>query len=323
MTTRVSNPLPARLDHIGLIFAEPAAAAERLSRILGLPILERRAPWAAGSPALRIGEVWLEFLSPDHPTATQPAREGLHHLGLAVEDPAAQLTACQAGGIALEDAGAASRMTGGATGFLNPAQTAGIRLRFVPDVAGETDSPASSAGLERIDHIGVASADNAVARSVFSGQLGFPVESSQLDSEGRITLESFASDKYGVVYHTRPPEWLGGLHVLFITVGDCELELLQDLSESAAGAGGSAYAGSTKRDQSAIARFVQARGPGLHHIAVKVADMDRALAHAAANGAVLLDERGRPGSRRAQIAFLHPKSASGVLVHFVQREVLD
>ena len=60
--------------------------------------------------------------------------------------------------------------------------------------------------VERIDHIGVACEDNRAAGAVFTGRLGCPVESTQTDFEIAQAIESFTSDKYGVVYHSRPPD---------------------------------------------------------------------------------------------------------------------
>ena len=78
-------------------------------------------------------------------------------------------------------------------------------------------------------------------------------------------------------------------------------------------------AGSTRQDQGAIARFVASRGRGLHHLALKTSDIDALLARLAAAGRPLIDVRGRPGSRRARIGFLHPRALGGVLLHFVER----
>src|SRR3546814_11820049 len=93
-------------------------------------------------------------------------------------------------------------------------------------------SATTDSSVAGFDHIGVASADNAAAVAAFVDDLGFPLESQQRDVEIRTAIESFTSDRYGVVYHSRPPEVVGGLHVLFVTVGDCELEFLQDLNPS-------------------------------------------------------------------------------------------
>ena len=79
-------------------------------------------------------------------------------------------------------------------------------------------------------------------------------------------------------------------------------------------------AGSTKQDQGAITRFVQSRGRGLHHVALKVRDIDATLAGMAGAGLPMIDTRGRPGSRRAQIGFPHPKALGGILMHLVQRD---
>ena len=77
--------------------------------------------------------------------------------------------------------------------------------------------------------------------------------------------------------------------------------------------------GNTRQDQGAIARFVASRGAGLHHIALKVSDIDRTLAHLRAAGVPLIDHKGRPGSRRARIGFCHPDAMGGVLIHAVER----
>jgi catechol 2,3-dioxygenase-like lactoylglutathione lyase family enzyme len=174
--------------------------------------------------------------------------------------------------------------------------------------------------VERLDHLGVASADTAAALEVFCGRLGFPLESTQTDLEVRIAVESFTSDKYGVAYHARPPEPVGGLRVAFVSVGDSDLEFLQDFDprHGAEPAGGGP--GSTKQDQGAIGRFLASRGPGLHHLALRVGDVDAALGRLARAGYELIDRVGRPGSRRARIAFLHRRSLGGVLVHLVERQ---
>jgi methylmalonyl-CoA/ethylmalonyl-CoA epimerase len=68
----------------------------------------------------------------------------------------------------------------------------------------------------------------------------------------------------------------------------------------------------------AIARFLEARGEGLHHVAFEVADLDAALADLRARGAELIDERPRRGLGGHLVAFVHPSSASGVLTELVQ-----
>ena len=132
-------------------------------------------------------------------------------------------------------------------------------------------------------------------------------------------MESFTSDKYGVVYHTRPPQPVGGLRITFITVGDCELEFLANFDPRQSGEVDHGRAGTTRQDQGAIARYVASRGRGLHHVAVKSPDVDALLGGMAAAGLPMIDTTGRPGSRRARIGFPHPRALGGVLMHVVQR----
>jgi methylmalonyl-CoA/ethylmalonyl-CoA epimerase len=71
-------------------------------------------------------------------------------------------------------------------------------------------------------------------------------------------------------------------------------------------------------EEAAFARFLRERGPGMHHIAYRVDDIAAALAEVKARGAVAIDEQPRPGLHDTLVAFLHPKSAQGVLVELVQ-----
>ncbi|MEO8292589.1 MAG: methylmalonyl-CoA epimerase [Actinomycetota bacterium] len=67
-----------------------------------------------------------------------------------------------------------------------------------------------------------------------------------------------------------------------------------------------------------VGAFLAARGPGLHHVAYRVDDIDAALAELRADGARLIDEIPRPGSRGTLIAFVHPHATGGVLMELVQ-----
>lgn len=73
-------------------------------------------------------------------------------------------------------------------------------------------------------------------------------------------------------------------------------------------------------DASPIARFVGRRGPGLHHITLRVDDLAAALEQLKARGVRLIDEVPRPGAENALVAFVHPSSAHGVLVELQQKE---
>src|SRR5947209_2603182 len=87
----------------------------------------------------------------------------------------------------------------------------------------------------------------------------------------------------------------------FLPVGEAKLELLE----------------ATAPD-SPIAKYTDKRGPGLHHITLRVDDINAALAQLKARGAKLIDEQPRPGAERSLVAFVHPSSAHGVLVELKQ-----
>ena len=88
----------------------------------------------------------------------------------------------------------------------------------------------------------------------------------------------------------------------FIPCGDSEVELLQATSED-----------------SAIAKFIENKGEGIQHIALRVDDLEAALAALKEQGVRLIDEKPRRGAGGAQIAFLHPKATGGVLLELCQR----
>ncbi len=87
----------------------------------------------------------------------------------------------------------------------------------------------------------------------------------------------------------------------FIPVGEATLELLEATSP-----------------ESTIAKYTEKRGPGLHHLTLRVEDIGAALAQVKARGARLIDEQPRPGAEGALVAFIHPSSAHGVLVELKQ-----
>ena len=92
-----------------------------------------------------------------------------------------------------------------------------------------------------------------------------------------------------------------GLEAAFLKVGDGEVELMAPL-----------------RGDSPVGKFLAKRGPGLHHVAYAVADIDKALAGARASGVELIDSEPRIGMHGTRIAFLHPKSLGGVLTELVE-----
>ena len=112
---------------------------------------------------------------------------------------------------------------------------------------------------------------------------------------------AFYRDALGL--HVEPAEEVESQRVRahFIPVGEPALELLE----------------ATAPD-SAIAKYVEKRGPGIHHITLRVDDLAAALAQLKARGVRLVDEAPRPGAEGALVAFVHPSSAHGVLVELKQ-----
>ncbi len=95
-----------------------------------------------------------------------------------------------------------------------------------------------------------------------------------------------------------------GLFVILLTIAGTPLELVQPLDPA--------------DRTNTVAKFLEARGPGLHHLAFYVDDVGAALDHARTAGAALVDETPRPGAGGCRVAFLHPRSTSGTLIEFVE-----
>jgi catechol 2,3-dioxygenase-like lactoylglutathione lyase family enzyme len=307
------NPRAPDLAYVALVVDEPERSAELFEKDFGLP---RQDFVCARStiPVITVGASALALFRPDDPFLGPDAKKGVHHVAIAAADPQAAAT-----GTGLAAEGSASTGLGGKEQIaLSPQATSGVRVRFTQSLGL---APASSDIVERIDHIGVASADNLAARTAFIDKLGCVYESQQTDSEVETISENFTSDTYNYIFHTRPSHLVGSMRVTFITVGDCEFEFIQDLTTSVtADDARHDAAGNTRGDRSAIARYVASRGAGLHHIAFKTPDIAAALGRLHRAGHRMIDLQGRPGSRRAQIGFIHPASLGGVLGHFVQRE---
>ena len=91
------------------------------------------------------------------------------------------------------------------------------------------------------------------------------------------------------------------VRVAFLSVGESKIELLEPLSP-----------------ESPIARFLEKNGPGIHHIAYEVADIEVTLKKLATEGVRLIDSTPRQGAHGARIAFIHPKGSGGVLTELCQ-----
>ena len=71
-------------------------------------------------------------------------------------------------------------------------------------------------------------------------------------------------------------------------------------------------------EESPVGKYLAKRGPGLHHVAYRVTDIDAALEALKASGTRLIDEHPRTGIRGSRVAFVHPASTGGVLTEIVQ-----
>jgi methylmalonyl-CoA/ethylmalonyl-CoA epimerase len=71
-------------------------------------------------------------------------------------------------------------------------------------------------------------------------------------------------------------------------------------------------------EEAAFAKYLREHGPGIHHIAYRVDDIQNALSNLAGQGMRLIDEAPRPGIHNTQVAFIHPKATQGVLIELVQ-----
>jgi methylmalonyl-CoA/ethylmalonyl-CoA epimerase len=113
---------------------------------------------------------------------------------------------------------------------------------------------------------------------------------------------AFYRDALGL--EVEPPEDVPSQRVRahFVPVGEATLELLEPTSP-----------------ESPIAKFIEKRGPGVHHVTLRVDDLRDALARLKARGVRLIDQEPREGAEGALIAFVHPASTHGVLVELKQR----
>jgi methylmalonyl-CoA/ethylmalonyl-CoA epimerase len=92
-----------------------------------------------------------------------------------------------------------------------------------------------------------------------------------------------------------------GVEAVLLDVGDSHVELLQPLGPD-----------------TAVGKFLARRGPGLHHVAYRVDDVEDALRRLSAAGVRLIDEQPRTGIRNSRVAFVHPAATGGVLTEIVQ-----
>jgi methylmalonyl-CoA/ethylmalonyl-CoA epimerase len=92
-----------------------------------------------------------------------------------------------------------------------------------------------------------------------------------------------------------------GVEAVLLDVGPCHVELLRPLGP-----------------ETPVGKYLDRKGPGLHHVAYRVADIEAALADLTQSGIELIDAEPRTGIRRSRVAFVHPKATGAVLTEIVE-----
>ncbi|MDP9002895.1 MAG: methylmalonyl-CoA epimerase [Myxococcota bacterium] len=110
--------------------------------------------------------------------------------------------------------------------------------------------------------------------------------------------------RWRTLFDLRPAgrEWVESqkTEAVFLPMGETSLELV------------------TPRGNEALGRFLEKRGPGLHHVAIEVEGLERAIALLEALGVPMIDAAPRLGARGHKVAFVHPRATGGVLVELVE-----
>jgi methylmalonyl-CoA/ethylmalonyl-CoA epimerase len=108
-------------------------------------------------------------------------------------------------------------------------------------------------------------------------------------------------ERFGMAEQHRETVEEQGVEAVLLEIGEGHVELLRPLGPD-----------------TAVGKFLAARGPGLHHVAYQTSDIDAALEQVKAAGLRLIDEQPRVGIRGSRVAFLHPKATAGVLTELVE-----
>ena len=119
------------------------------------------------------------------------------------------------------------------------------------------------------------------------------------------TAYAFYRDTLSLPVHKEDIIQDQGVKAALLTIGESEIELLQPIA-----------------DNTGVARFIEQRGEGLHHLCFATDDVAAALATAKTKGLPVIDQQPRPGLA-GMICFLHPKASHGVLVEYAQPPVLE
>ncbi len=108
-------------------------------------------------------------------------------------------------------------------------------------------------------------------------------------------------DRFGMREQHRETVEEFGVEAALLEIGDAHVELLTPI-----------------QPDSAVARFLEKNGPGMHHVAYRTGDIDAELERMTKAGVRMIDEQARTGIRDSRVAFVHPKSTGGVLTEIVE-----
>lgn len=117
-----------------------------------------------------------------------------------------------------------------------------------------------------------------------------------IDDVARFYTDILKLDLSGVEVVTEQKTKVG-----FLKIGESSIELVQPAS-----------------DDSPLIKFLETRGPGIHHICFEVEDIQKEVEELKKQGVRMIDETPRPGAHNTRVAFIHPKSSGGVLIELNQ-----
>jgi methylmalonyl-CoA epimerase len=270
-------------------------------------------------PMLSVGQTALALFAPGDPYVDGTPHTGVHHFALAVDDLDNAMNDITKRGVAFETKTIEKSLDDGKRVLLSTKATNGTKTYISTKIDRE---PARGGFIERVDHLGIMGTDNPICVDTYCTRLGLELTGEQFDTEIQTPVEHFVYKNKRterVVTHTRQSELVANVHDLFIQAGDWDLEIIQPMNTTNVFRASGEKAGDTMQDHGVVAQFLNKHGPGLHHIAFKVSDIDAHLARLASAGLRMIDNVGRRGARLSRIGFIHPSSTQKVLTHLVDR----
>jgi catechol 2,3-dioxygenase-like lactoylglutathione lyase family enzyme len=308
----------ADVAYIALVAANVEAAAQMFEKDYGLRRSTKKID-GREVPMLSVGQTALALFAPGDPYVDGTSLTGVHHIALAVDDHQNAMDDIVKRGVAFESSRIEKSLDDGKRALLSLKATNGTRTY----ISTKVDRKPPQAGfIERIDHLGIMGTDNPTCVDTYCKRLGLELTGEQFDTEIQTPIEHFVyrtPRTERVVMHTRQSELVANVHDLFIQAGDWDLEIIQPMNTTRVFRASGERAGDTMQDHGVVDRFLRERGPGLHHIAFRITEIDKHLARLERAGYRMIDKVGRRGARLSHIGFVHPSSTQKILTHFVER----